>query len=298
MRVMLIIAALALVGLASYLMLDFDALARLAATEQRGFQNDMAAAVRGLRSGETGAWLALLTAAGAYGFFHAVGPGHGKVLIGGVGLGSSVSTRRLLGISLVSSLTQSLWAISLVYGGFFLLELSARQMTELAETLLAPVSYLAIAGIGAVLLWRGGRAYLRRNSPTHSHKSDCQGDHAHCGCHSHGPSPKEVENLTSLRDTLALIGSIAIRPCTGAIFLLVIAWQMDVLAAGAAAVIVMGIGTASFTSLVAVYSVAARTLALVSADRLGVITQILAILQICVGGLILWISLTLLALVI
>lgn len=301
MRLILFFALLAMLGIAAFLTLDLDAFGRWALEEQRGFQNNMASAVRGLKSGETGAWAALLAAAGAYGFFHAVGPGHGKVLIGGVGLGSTVSATRLLSISIVSSLAQAFWAIILVYGGFFALEATARQMTNLAETFLAPASYLAIAAIGGILIWRGTRAFKRANKPSH-HKHHSHGHHHdhvhddHCGCHAHGPTPEEVEELTSLRDTLALIASIAVRPCTGAIFLLVIAWQMDVLAAGAAAVVVMGLGTATLTSLVAVSSVAARTVTLASASKLGTVVQIMPGIQILVGTLILWISLTLFSL--
>lgn len=77
-------------------------------------------------------------AAGAYGIVHAVGPGHGKYLVGGVGLGTSVPAVRLLAVALASSLAQALWAIVLVYGGFQLLSLSAQRMTSLAEDVLAP----------------------------------------------------------------------------------------------------------------------------------------------------------------
>lgn len=289
MRLTVTITALLLAALALYLAVDFDGFAQWAAQEQRGFQNRMATAVRALQSGDTSALVALFMAAAAYGFFHAVGPGHGKALIGGVGLRSSVSVSRLLAISLISSLAQALWAIVLVYGGFSLLELSARRMTDLAENLLAPASYLAITLIGVVLIWRGVRA-LKRS--LQSRPSDH--DHDHCGCHSHGPSAEEVEKLTSWRDTVALVASIAIRPCTGAVFLLVIAWQMDLRGAGAAAVVVMGLGTAAFTSLVAVSSIAARTMTLVSADRLHVVSHIVPSLLILSGLLVIWISLTLL----
>ena len=81
-----------------------------------------------------------------------------------------------------------------------------------------------------------------------------------------------------------LVASIAIRPCTGAIFLLVIAWQMDIRTAGAAAVIVMGLGTAVFTSLVAVSTVTARRMSLVPVAKLLVVSQVLPVLQILAGG--------------
>ena len=154
----LILAALVAISMA----VDFDAVARWAAGHQRGFQNQMAGAVRALRTGDPGALFTLLFAAASYGFVHAVGPGHGKALIGGVGLGSSVSTARLLVISLVSSLLQAFWAILLIYGGFALVEISARRMTTLAEDVLAPASYIAIASIGVILVWRGGGAYGER----------------------------------------------------------------------------------------------------------------------------------------
>lgn len=322
MRMIITLCALLAVTASVYAFVDFDAIARWAAQEQRAFQNRMATAVRALQTGDAGALAALFTAAAAYGFFHAVGPGHGKALIGGVGLGSSVSAARLLTISLVSSLAQAVWAIVLVYGGFALFELSARRMTTLAELYLAPVSYLAIALVGGILVWRGTRDLARAQKtaskprqPSHQHAHDHHPHHAHahdhghdhhhdlhhghhhddhCGCHSHGPSPEDVAKLTSWRETVALIASIAIRPCTGAIFLLVIAWQMDLILAGAAAAIIMGLGTATFTSLVAVSSVMARTMTLVSADRLSLVAYFIPGIQILAGAVVVWISLTLL----
>ncbi|MGF1553786.1 MAG: nickel/cobalt transporter [Paracoccaceae bacterium] len=292
MRLSLLVAALALLGIALSAGQDVYAdVARWAVAEQRAFQNEMAAAVRALRTGRPDAWLALLAAAGAYGFVHALGPGHGKFVLGGVGLGSAVSAPRLLGVALVSSLVQALWAILLVYGGFFLLEASAAQVTALAEDYLAPGSYLAIAVIGAVLAWRGTRALWRRATPraaTQARKS--------CGCHAHGPAPEAVARLGSPREAVALILGIAMRPCTGALFLLVIAWQMDIALAGAAAVVVMGLGVAALTGLVAVSSVAARGLAHASSGRLGVMTVAAPSLQVVAGLSIVWFAVALLRL--
>ena len=291
MRVIAIVGVVAAaVAVVAVIYRYFPDVAEWAILQQRVFQNALAQGVHGLRAGEPGAWLSLLGAAGAYGFVHAVGPGHGKYLIGGVGLGQRVSAERLLGIALASSLAQAAWAIILVYGGFYLLELSAHTLTTLADTYLASASYLAIGAIGGALVWRGIREF--RISSFVSTHSDSHG-HTHsdeCGCHAHGPSPEAVASLTSVRDAIVLILSIAIRPCTGAIFLLVIAWQLDILWAGAAAVITMGVGTGMLTSVVAISSVFARGLAVASTGRMGMMAQAFPTLQILSGLLIIWFS--------
>ncbi|MEL6522242.1 MAG: hypothetical protein AAFQ66_14845 [Pseudomonadota bacterium] len=287
MRIVLLLALVGFGLLAGYLIIDLGAVSQWAAEQQRSFQNQMASAVRGLRSGEPGAYLALLLAAGSYGIVHAVGPGHGKYLIGGVGLGTSVRASRLLSVALVSSIAQAIWAILLVYGGFLLLEVSARQMTVLAEDILAPASYLIIASVGLILFWRGTRSLFKGWRDTgHAH-------HDHCCNHAHGPTPHEVAKLESVRDVATLVASIAIRPCTGAIFLLVIAWQMDIRLAGALAVLAMGLGTASLTSLVALSSIAARTAAFASAGNSAALPVLASTAQLTAGALIVWFSLLL-----
>jgi len=273
--------------------LDLSAVSQWVIDQQRAFQNQMAGAVRSLKSGEPGAYAALFLATGAYGFVHAIGPGHGKFLVGGVGLGTTVSATRLVGIAAASSVAQSLWAIILVYGGFFLVSITAQQLTFLAEDILAPVSYGAIALVGLILVWRGVRRFSR-SSHTSVHMHAHAHEHGECGCGAHGPSAREIEGATSLRDALILIASVAVRPCTGALFLLVIAWQMDILVAGALAVLVMGLGTAALTSLVAISSVTARTIAFATATNSGVQATVFSATQVFAGLAMMWLSLGLL----
>ncbi|MEM9430788.1 MAG: hypothetical protein AAGA32_14995 [Pseudomonadota bacterium] len=290
MRLAGLVLLIVSVALVVWVFLDLRGLTLWAADQQRGFQNEMAAAVLALRSGDLGAYIALLAAAGAYGFVHAVGPGHGKYLVGSVGIGSSVPLGRLIAVAVCSSLAQALWAIVLVYGGFVFLEGAGKQVSILAEDYLAPVSYVAIASIGCLLAWRGVRTLASGDR----HKKETGST---CGCSAHALSSSDVAALGSVRAALALIGSIAIRPCTGAIFLLVIAWQMDLKAAGAAAVLVMGLGTAALTSGVAASSIVARGAAFTSAGLLGTPAHAAVPgLQILAGGTIVWFSLLLLGL--
>lgn len=290
MRLVLVITFLIALAAVALLAADFSSLSLWVLNQQRAFQNQMASALWSLRSGELGAYLALFAATGGYGFVHALGPGHGKYLVGGVGLGSSVSTSKLLSLAIVSSLMQSVWAIVLVFGGFALLEVSAENLTFLSENVLAPASYVAIGLIGLILALRGVRRLLKRSQPpNHSHSHEHRGHDNSCG-HNHGPSRDEVAKVSSLKEAIVLVASIAVRPCTGAVFLLVIAWQMDIKLAGAAAVLVMGLGTALLTGLVAVSSVAARRLAFFSAEASGVTSIAFPTAQILAGTLIVWFS--------
>lgn len=265
-----IIAALVIAALAAWLWLGngADQLARWAADGQREAQTALARGLRALRAGEPGALIALLSMCFAYGFFHAVGPGHGKILIGGYGVARQVSMVRLSVLALVSSLAQAATAVILVYSGVLLFNWSRERMEGLADTLLAALSYGAIALIGAWLAYRGLRTLWRSFRPAHDHHHTHDHDHAGhghvcdtCG-HSHGPSIEEVAKVSSLRDALVLIGAIAIRPCTGALFLLILTWRMDIQVAGILGAFAMGLGTASVTVVVALMAVVFRSGAL------------------------------------
>ena len=265
-----IITALVIAALAAWLWLGngADQLARWAADGQREAQTALARGLRALRAGEPGALIALLSMCFAYGFFHAVGPGHGKILIGGYGVARQVSMVRLSVLALVSSLAQAATAVILVYSGVLLFNWSRERMEGLADTLLAALSYGAIALIGAWLAYRGLRTLWRSFRPAHDHHHTHDHDHSGhshvcdtCG-HSHGPSIEEVAKVSSLRDALVLVGAIAIRPCTGALFLLILTWRMDIQVAGILGAFAMGLGTASVTVVVALMAVVFRSGAL------------------------------------
>lgn len=235
-------------------------LERWAAEGQHEAQTAMARIVRALKAGQPGALFSLLVLCFAYGFFHAAGPGHGKILIGGYGMAQRVSLTRLGVLSVASSLAQAGSAVVLVYFGIWVLQLGKSALEGAAEDWFAPASYAAIAGVGLWLLARGIRRAYGAFRPEAEHQHAHHHEHdANCGCgHAHGPTPEQVAEVHSLRDALLLIGAVAIRPCTGAIFLLIITAKMGIHAAGIAGVFAMGLGTASVTLLVAVAAVTMR----------------------------------------
>ncbi|WP_189371051.1 nickel/cobalt transporter [Tateyamaria omphalii] len=219
------------------------------------FQNAMVSALRAIRDGDCLAVFSLCSATAVYGFVHALGPGHGKVLLGGAALASGVTMRRMVVLTLASSLSQSAAAIALVLAAAFVLGWATRDIVGWTETWLAPASALAIAGIGVLLNVRGLRSWNDVRSERNRLLDDA------CGCgHSHGPTMAQVQNLTSFRDAAAIVLSIAMRPCTGALFLLVIALRLDIFAVGCLAVLTMGLGTASFNLLVASAGIGVRRL--------------------------------------
>lgn len=248
----LLIAALGLVALALWLW-GFGGADRVvvwAAEGQRTAQNAMARGLRSLRAGEPGALATLLGVCFAYGVCHAAGPGHGKILIGGYGLAARVPIVRLGALAIASSLAQAASAVALVYAGVLVLNWSRTYMQALADEMLAPLSYGAIALIGLWLALRGARklaTYGRAEI------------HDHDGCsHVHGPTTAQAAAVRSLRDAVLLVGAIALRPCTGALFLLIITWRMDLVWQGIVGAFAIGLGTAAVTLAVAAASVTLR----------------------------------------
>lgn len=264
MRIALQLAALGVIGLAAWLW-AFDGagvLERWAAEGQRAAQNGMARGLRALRAEEPGALLTLMAVCFGYGFFHAVGPGHGKLLIGGYGVANRVALTRLSLLAVLSSLAQAASAIILVYAGVWLFGLGREAMVGAAEDWFAPVSYAAIGAIGVWLAIRGGlklrKAWaVNKDRHDHHHHEDDDGVCGSCG-HAHSPTPEQASEVKSLRDALMLIGAIAIRPCTGALFLLILAVRMDIDLAGILGTLAMGLGTASVTLAAAFASVTFR----------------------------------------
>lgn len=110
----------------------------------------------------------------------------------------------------------------------------------------------------------------------HHHGQDYVGVHAHahvhdehCG-HSHGPTPSELAGPGGWRRGFAAILTVGIRPCSGAILVLVFALAQGLFWAGIAATFLMGLGTAITVAAIAVVAVSAKDVAArLSAGRDG-----------------------------
>ncbi|MEC9311624.1 MAG: hypothetical protein VYA97_07675 [Pseudomonadota bacterium] len=304
MRALTALAALAILVIAIWLWGFGGAqdVARWAASGQREAQSALARGLRALKAGQPGALISLLSLCFAYGFFHAAGPGHGKLVIGGYGMDRSVAMGRLAALAVASSLAQAATAVVLVAGGLTVMDWGRERMTSIAEEVLAPLSYGLIALVGVYLFQRGARRLMRArrgfaeagmggqavacdHGHAHSHDHDHSADACPSCGHRHGPTLEEAAQVHGLRDALAIIGAVALRPCTGAVFLLLVTWRMDVLPAGIAGAFAMGLGTASVTVAVAIASVSLRQGALDRMQGRGALA-LAAGLELLAGGVI------------
>jgi nickel/cobalt transporter (NicO) family protein len=319
-----------------------DGLARWLAVAQREAQDQLAGAIRALRSGETGALMAFWAVCLGYGVLHAAGPGHGKLIIGGYGVARQVPVGRLAGLALVSSLAQAAVAVALVYALVAVLGLTRGAVEAAATDWVTPVGHAMIAGLGLWLVWRGVSGLRRaaaegqRHAPAgqpqpvpqvhhdhghdhdqvhghdhghgqdHAHGHDHAHDHGHghahdhghghgpgCG-HAHGPTLEEVQGVRSFRDAAALVAGIALRPCSGALFVLILTWQLGIAMAGVIGAFVMGLGTASVTVAVAVMAVWTREGAFAALPQ-GRVGRAVPVLELALGGVIAAAALGLLA---
>ena len=100
----------------------------------------------------------------------------------------------------------------------------------------------------------------------HSHDHDHGHDHGHvhdehCG-HVHLPGPEELKGNLSWSRALAISLSIGIRPCTGALLVIIFAASQGMIWAGVLATFAMAFGTALTVSALAALSVGSRNIAI------------------------------------
>ncbi len=260
--------------------------------QQRAFHQELTGLLASLKDGHRNeVMFGLLGSSFAYGIFHAAGPGHGKAVLTTYLFSTGASIRRSLGLATAASFLQGLVALALVHGLVVLAGLLPRD-SQAAAAWAERVSFALVALVGVYLFARAGERLYRRlcgeqgqSSCGHAHGHEHRHDHAACG-HAHFPSPRSAERATDLKAAVGLVLSIGLRPCSGAVIVLIFAQAFGIAWAGVGAVVAMSVGTAVTVAVLALLAVGARGFALSVVDsggtgRIGVATEILAL----VGGL-------------
>jgi ABC-type nickel/cobalt efflux system permease component RcnA len=288
--------------------------------KQSEFFREMSATIRAAKSDGSAVWT-LLGISFAYGIFHAAGPGHGKAVISSYLVANEETARRGIVLSFASALLQALVAVAIVAVFAWLLSSTAKTMCS-AEKAIEIASYCLIAAFGARLVWTKGGGFMRalqakpamamaaahhhdhghdhdHDHHDHHHGHDHSHDHGHvhdehCG-HSHGPTPDQLAGPGGWRRGLGTIFAVGMRPCSGAILVLVFSLAQGLFWAGIAATFVMGLGTAITVATIAVVAVSAKGLARrLSAGSEGGGTLIMRGIEFGAAGLVLLFGLGLL----
>ena len=195
------------------------------------------------------AWLSF-----AYGVFHAAGPGHGKAIIASYIVANEQALKRGILLSFLAASLQACVAILLIGVMSLIFRATAKDMTQAASTI-ELISYAAMFMLGLWLVWRKSRGFLAalRGNTAHINGVDC----THCSV-----PASNSKNPASMREIIATVFAAGLRPCTGAILVLVFSLAQGVMFTGIMAVIAMSLGTALTTSLIAALAVFAKSFAL------------------------------------
>lgn len=276
--------------------------------KQQAFYESMSTALRAIRGqSQWSAAFMLMAMSFGYGVLHAAGPGHGKAVISAWVLANERELKRGVLIACMSAVFQALTAIVLVSVLLLTVHAAGTAARGLATTL-ESASYALITLLGLYLI-----AQALRTTPSalatqaagpahaHSHAHGSAGPHdADCACgHSHMPAAKAVAGEWSLGKAVSLAFAVGLRPCTGAVLVLLFSSAMGLYWAGIASTLAMAVGTALTVSAIAILAVTSRRLALKVAGRDSVwLSRTVVGLKLAgglaiagLGGLLFWASL-------
>ena len=255
--------------------------------KQAEFYRQFSSLLRAAKADGSAAW-SLFGLSFLYGIFHAAGPGHGKAVISSYIVANDETWTRGVILSFASALLQALVAVAVVGVAAALLNATAATMGR-AVNIIEIVSYSLIILIGLRLLWVKGRAFVALLQTLHRpaavgaavtpHHHDHGHDHAHehpphgephahhnhhsdedasAWGHAHAPEPDELAGPGGWKRGLSAIVAVGLRPCSGAILVLVFALAQGLFWTGVASTFVMAIGTAITVAAIASIAVAAR----------------------------------------
>ncbi|MZI93766.1 hypothetical protein F9817_11240 [Vibrio sp. CAIM 722] len=202
-----------------------------------------------------------------YGIFHSIGPGHGKLIVSSYLSTNPTKINASLAITVISAFVQAIVAIAIVSSFLFVMHLTIRHVNHFVGQIFN-VSYLGVLLIGVVIFLQGAKYFWQHRGKTqshHTHHHHDEHEHHHmneegvCSCgHKHTATPTELNHATTMKEYIAIIMSIGVRPCTGAILVLFFAELAHQYWIGILSALLMAVGTACTTSTIALLTVSGR----------------------------------------
>ncbi len=240
------------------------------AAKQSEFYQALTSAVKRLNDDGTAIWL-LAGLSFGYGVFHAAGPGHGKAIISAYVVANDATARRGVALAFAAALVQAMSAIVIISVAAVLLGLTSMAITQTSRAI-EIASYVLVVLLGLWLVyqkfarpfWRHYAGGTVAHAHDHHHHGHHHHDHDHgdhCG-HSHAPDPSTLDQPLTLRGAWSAILAVGLRPCTGALVVLVFALSQGLYLAGILSTLVMAVGTGITVAAMAVIAVGAKDLAL------------------------------------
>jgi len=248
--------------------------------KQREYHRSLTARVEALSEHQTlqNTWLLLLLSF-LYGVFHAAGPGHGKAVLTTYLLTQPEKLRQGVQLSFAAAMLQGITAIFLVV---FLVQGLGWLAKEALDSVfyIEAGSFLLVALLGLLLIIKGLRQLLitqsnRQFKPLNSvagfsvpqaplalqFSSTALASSACSSCGKvHHVAPEQLSKGGRL-ENLSLVLSIGLRPCSGAVLILLATHLLGLGWIGVLATLTMALGTALTVATLAILAVEARLLA-------------------------------------
>lgn len=212
---------------------------------QKSINQQLSSLLRQVAEDPARAGWSLLSFSFIYGVLHALGPGHGKVVITTWLATHPTHLKSSLNLTFAASLLQGLVAIALVVIVLGILQLPSRQL-HMSSFWLEKGSYALVGVLGVMLAVRAIRQIkklLRKPNtftsftPHHTHDADCG-----CG-HQHLPTQQQLAAGEDWRARAAIVLSMGLRPCSGAIMVLLFSKVIGVFSWGMLSALAMAAGT-------------------------------------------------------
>ncbi len=195
---------------------------------QRQIHDAMTDSITALKAGQSpDALLWLLIISFAYGIFHVLAPGHGKVIVTSYFLGHTARWQEGVWAGLIMAVGHTITAVGIVVILYFLLGMT--QFHVLAEA-----RYMELIGYGlitAIGLWLILRSFSKN-------ASNCTS----CGHHHHAHEHHDHAHVHTAKSGRSLFAATSLVPCTGSMIILLFTIANDVLWAGILAVALIALG--------------------------------------------------------